>query len=393
MQGIVAALLIVAGGSMGGAVGVASPPTEELEAPRAQCELRGAPRVVGRLAGAEGRTSSAVDARLGETVEVFVEVAGRLDGRRVLFSEDAAPGRVSWVDSGCPPAELRWQRVEPTMEHIATEGPNEGSSIYANAVMFGPRHGAWIGYDKLEYSASPVAAADDRWSWPVTDARPSESRLVRARGEEMAGLGVMRLSVSVTPEGGAARRSAGVEDRRRGGISEDVFRYTIRSGDDVFGWLTTFFNVPYVFGSAGVGVRSQAERYIGADCADVIVAALRRAGHRDFGYTSVAGLIRQLPRVSEPIVVSPAEPAAASSDYTPAPGDILAIDYIGATSLPRPWDHVVVLVEDRGPEGEADGVLGPEDQVADTGDARGLRFSALGDQGRVRVLPLRARSR
>lgn len=390
MQGIGAALLILSIAPAEGEVGLRDAAPER---PLAQCELRGEPRVVGRLAGAQGRTSTAVDARRGETVEVFVEVAGRLDGRPVLFSEDGARGHVSWVRSGCGPVELRWQRVEPTMEHVVTVGPNEGSSIYANAVMFGPRHGAWIGYDTLEYNASPIAEADDRWSWPVTDARPSESRLVRARGEEMAGLGVMRLSVSVTPEGGVARRSAGVEDRRRGGISEDVFRYTIRGGDDVFGWLTTFFNVPYVFGSAGVGVRSQAERYIGADCADLIVAALRRAGHRDFAYTSVAGLIRQLPRASEPIELSPAGSAAASSDYKPAPGDILAIGYIGASSLPRPWDHVVVLVEDRGPEGEADGVLGPEDQVADTGDARGLRFSALGDQGRVRVLPLRAKSR
>lgn len=378
-----------------GSAEVASPSLAQLGRPLVECELRGEPRVVGRLAGALGRVSSAVDARLGETVEVFVEVAGRLDGRRVLFSEDGARGHVSWVDSGCPPAELRWQRVEPTMEHVTTEGPNPGSSIYANAVMFGPRHGAWIGYDKLEYNASPVDDADDLWSWSVAEARPSESELMRSRGAGMEHLGVMRLSVSITPALGEVRRSAGAEARRRGGISEDVFRYTVRGGDDVFGWLTTFFNVPYVFGSAGVGVRSQAERYIGADCADVIVAALRRAGHRDFAYTSVAGLIRELPRASEPIVVStsPGESAAATSDYRPAPGDILAIDYIGATSLPRPWDHVVVLVEDRGPGGEADGVLGPEDQVADIGDARGLRFSALGDQGRVRVLPLRPKPR
>ncbi len=395
MQSIAAALLLLAAPPSAGAApevpseaAGAAPSAAGVEV---RCELRGDARVVGRLAGAQGRARAAVDARLGESIEVFVQVPGRLDGRRVVFSEDGARGHVSWVDSGCPPAEVRWRRVEPTMEHVDTEPPNQGLSIYANAVMFGPKHGAWIGYDRLEYNASPIAEADDRWTWSVAEAGPSDSELRASRGAGMEHLGVMRLSAHVTPQGGASRRSPGAEGAGRGGVGEDVFRYTIRGGDDVFGWLTSFFNVPYVFGSAGVGARAQAERYIGADCADVIVAALRRAGHRDFAYTSVAGLIRGLPRAAEPIVLDPSQGEAnpARSAYTPLPGDILAIDYIGSASLPRPWDHVVVFVEDRGPDGQADGVLGPEDQVADTGDARGLRFSALGHQGHVRVLPLR----
>jgi hypothetical protein len=71
------------------------------------------------------------------------------------------------------------------------------------------------------------------------------------------------------------------------------------------------------------------------------------------------------------------------------PGDFLALDYVGAVELPRPWDHIVAVVEDRGPNGAADGVLGPDDLVADSGDAAGLKFAPLREQGAVRVMVLR----
>jgi hypothetical protein len=48
-----------------------------------------------------------------------------------------------------------------------------------------------------------------------------------------------------------------------------------------------------------------------------------------------------------------------------------------------------VVVQDRGPDGRPDGVLGPEDLFADSGDAQGLKFAPLGDQGEVRVQVLR----
>jgi hypothetical protein len=68
----------------------------------------------------------------------------------------------------------------------------------------------------------------------------------------------------------------------------------------------------------------------------------------------------------------------------------LALDYIGAEELPRNWDHIVAVVEDRGHgDGPPDGLLGPEDLVADTGSAEGLKFAPLGEQGHVRVVVLR----
>ncbi|HFE45455.1 MAG TPA: hypothetical protein ENJ18_08155 [Nannocystis exedens] len=382
---IVALLLLAALGAE-----AAVPAGAEAGEPEPVCELRGEPELVGRIRGSDGGLSTALHARLGQAIDVYIRAPGRLDGRRVVFSEDGLPGHVSWLGSSCAQAQIRWKRIEPTMEHLQTPAPNEGLSIYANARIFGPKHGAWLGYDRIEYRESAIDEADDLWSWSTTDARPSDEQLARSQGA-LAGLGVMRLAATISPPEGPSRQSPGVQSRRRGQIADAVFRYTFRRDEGLFGWLTTFLNVPYIFGSAGVGSRSQAERYIGADCADLIVAALRLAGD-DIAYTSVAGLVRALPRVAGPLEI-PAPAGGPIPVYAPLPGDILAIDYIGASSLPRPWDHVVVVVEDRGSGQGGDGVLGPEDQVADIGDARGLRVSSLGDQGHVRVLALRPRLR
>jgi hypothetical protein len=223
-------------------------------------------------------------------------------------------------------------------------------------------------------------------------ARPSEPALVDARLGEYRDLGTMRLAATVTGPDAVARATPDADDAPRGEIAAEVFRYSVRSGDGLFGWLTSYFNVPYVFGSAGVGARSQAERRVGADCADLIVAGLRRAGRRDLAYSSVGGLVRSLERVTGPLEVRARGDALDGAAYAPRPGDILALDYIDVAALPRAWHHIVVLAVDRGPGGgPADGRLGPDDLVADIGDGQGLKFAPLGDQGDVRVVVLRAR--
>lgn len=354
-----------------------------VQTPAPRCELVGEPWLAGWVG--EGRAARAVDAKLGEAIAVHVVAPGKLDGRRVEFSE--LPGRTSWTASGCPPLTIRWRRVEPRMEHVTTAPPNPGIAIYANAVVFGPRHGTWIGFDTIEYAESALPVGDDDWQLEVRDARPSDAALLAGRDAADHDLGTARLAATLHV-GGEARSTPGAAALERGTISDRVFRYSVRRGDDLVGWLTAYFNVPYVFGSAGVGARSQAERFVGTDCADLIVAALRRSDRPGMAYSSVGGLVRRLRRVvAEPLDV----PGMVGANYEPVPGDILALGYLGASELPRAWDHIVVLVADRGPGGAADGRLGAEDLVADIGDGRGLKFAPLGEQGAVRVMPLRAR--
>lgn len=370
-------------------------------APR--CSLRGRPYLEGRVRGGDPRPSRVVEARAGEEVEVFLVLPGFLDGAPVLFSE--APGKRSFSGSGCGPLSVSWYRVEPRMEHTRTPAPNDDLKIYANARVFGADHGKWLGYDRIEYVESPLSGEGPTLpTLIVRDAAPGPEAGVPARDPTLRGMGTMRLKATVTA-GGQTVSTPGAEDAPAGLISPRVFRYSYRSGDDFLGWLTTFFNVPYLFGSAGQGPTSQAERYLGADCADALVAALRRAGHHRMRYTSVTGLVDALRKVGPTVIVAPqTSPQGAQGQDTPAqpaprlrfgeqvrPGDLLALDYVGSEDLPRPWDHIGVVVADRGPgpDGAPDGVLGPEDLFGDTGDGKGLKFAPLGEQGTVRVQVLR----
>jgi hypothetical protein len=347
-----------------------------------RCTLTGTPWLEGRVGRA--RVARAVDARLGEEIEVFVAAPGRLDGRAVVFG--AAPGRTPFAR--CGDARVTWRRVEPRMQHTETRAPNGDVKVYANAVVFGEKHGQWIGFDSLEYVETPLEATGPLLR--VRDAAPTDALLHR-EGPTRA-LGTMRLAATVEL-GGVARSTFGKEDAPGGLISARVFRYSFRDGDGFLGWLGSFYNVPYLFGSAGKGANAQAERYVGADCADVLVAALRRAGRRELEYTSVAGLVDKLDRVAPAVEVKAGgAPTSLRWGRDVRPGDLLALDYVGDDGqLPRDWDHIVVLVEDRGPGGKPDGLLGPEDLVADSGDARALKLDALSDQGHVRAQPLRAR--
>lgn len=335
------------------------------------CKLRGAPWLEGRVAGAT-RTARAVDARRGDAIEVFVMANGTLDGKRVVFSDDRRRGHTVW--RACD-AHVEWRSVEPRPQHVATAAPNASVPVYANAVVLGPDHGKWIGFDRLEYFES--ALQGDGTTRVVRDALPSAGALLAStapRAEPWLGLGVMHLAATVHV-GEVSAATPGADDAPDGTLTARVFRYSLRSGDDFVGWLTSYFNVPYLFGSAGKGARAQAERYVGADCADVLVAALRRMGKR-LEYTSVADLVDDLPHVTTgPVRV----------------GDLYALDYVDYADLPRSWDHIVALVEDRGPDGKPDGKPGPEDLVMDTGNADGLKVAPLADQGDVRIAVLRPR--
>lgn len=369
------------------------------------CHLRGRPFLEARVRGAAGEGARAVDARLGEELEVGLMAPGTLDGRPVVFGEWGR-GRVSFAGAGCGALHVSWRRVEPRMQHLRTPAPNRDIAVYANAVVFGPQHGRWLGYDRIEYVESPLPG--DGPVLLVRDARPGPEAGVPPREPRHGALGTMRLAATVVSDG-ERLSTPDASDAPGGLVSDRVLRYSFRQGDDLVGWLTSYFNVPYLFGSAGAGARNQAERYLGADCADVLVAALRRGGAR-LEYSSVAGLVSALRPVAGPVLIRPCEGAAgcaapqASPGTSPdpaaprlrfgvdvRPGDFLALDYVDAAVLPRAWDHIGAVVEDRGPGGAPDGVLGPEDLLADTGSAAGLKFAPLGDQGEVRVVVLRPR--
>lgn len=330
------------------------------------------------VAGPAGAVASdaPVQARLGEPVEVRVAL---VDGREVLADVPARVGRRS-RHVGPLPAGIRveWRRVEPERVHVRTPSPNPGLDSFSNAVLTGPDHGAWLGLDPLEYREQPLGGPDveiDGALARVSAAHPTDPRLDRN-----GGAGTMWIAARVTLADGTVLDTAGAGDVDRFGLSAEVMRVSFRTGDDYLGWLATYFNVPFVFGS----MSTQVERYTGTDCADALIGGRRREG-REVPYVSVAGLSRVASPRSEARVLDdeghlPGEPLVWGDDVQP--GDLVTIDYLGPgddAALPRPWDHIGALVADDG-----DGVLDGDDVLRHMG-MLGLVDEPLRDHGRIRL--------
>lgn len=290
-----------------------------------------------RVVSTAGR--SVVHARTGEVVSLKVVLRDRR-------------GRAQELPEG---ARVRWLRVAPNMQHRETPPPNEGIAQYSNSVLFGPDHGRWIGLDAVEYASAPLSA-----SAGVTIAG-AELRL-RGSPDRRDGAGTVWISAEVELSGGRVLRAPDHLDVDRLGLSSRVMRVSFRASDDAIGWLSTYFGVPNIFGST----RQQAERYVGADCADVLVATRRASGQRRVSYTSVTGIGRYAEAVSAELRMGEdgaitgdgGEPATLRWGVDVKPGDLFAIDYAHPNSrLPRAWDHIGALVGDT----DGDGLLSARD--------------------------------
>lgn len=283
---------------------------------------------------------------------------------------------------------VRWRRVEPRLHHTSTPPPNEGNPAYSNCVLFGARHGKWLGFDTIEYATTPISKATGS-RHRVHRATPSDRRLARNRGA-----GTMRYAVDVTVDGMTVS-SPGIEAVGRTGITEDVMRVGYRTGDGLVGWLTNYYNVPNLFGSAGDGRRHQTDRFQGADCADVIVGAARIAGAR-IDYTHAAGLFRYARPTTGLLSLGPrgltdakGAPVVLRYGKDVKPGDIILIDYAGMDATRRKWDHTGVLGADAG----VSGVLDPEDPLLHMAYLVGLKAERLGRHSPATIQVLRLKRR
>lgn len=324
-------------------------------------------RVTGRI-GAHARfKAEPVHARLGEQVELAVKVVGRR-GRLVDLPEGST---------------VRWLQIVPRMQHRDLPARNEKMPIYANAVMFGPQHGRWLGADTLEYDTVPLEP------WPGTETRDGKLLLSSAAPHLYGNVGTNWISAAVTlPDGSEARAPDGVTLGPLG-LASTVMRVSYRSDDSYVGWLGTYFGVPYIFGSTG----PQTDRYTGTDCADALIGARRASGVRGLGYTSVVGISRVSRAVTPPLLLDEEgtvrdteraeRPLRWGEEITP--GVMLAMDFLedSDNQLPRAWDHAAVLVRDGGPEGEPNGVLDGTDLIRHM-TKQGLADQPLSRMGLIR---------
>ena len=304
-------------------------------------------------------TDAPTEARIDQKAELAVIAIGHRGKQRVVQAPagirevrlDGHRVRVETLDDSL---EVRWSIVEPHGFRVSRADNGATSEFYSNVSTEPQTFGRWLGYDKIDYFETVVR--DRSHDYVI----PAEVRATENGAVQLPGLGTVRYKVEL---GELASPGAAALDQF--GISRDVHRVSIRAADDFLGWMTAYLLVPEVFGSAGPGANHQTERFTGADCADVMVGALRRAGHTERAYTNVAGLPAYTRVVVKPVELDEHGAPSGSTDGVRR-GDLIRIDYGGALRrhTPRGWDHVAALWEDKsdpagpfhgGPDGRLDG--------------------------------------
>ena len=316
--------------------------------------------VVGR--GDDGAwTDAATEARSDQRAELAAIVIGHRGAQRVVLAPDGVAklrldGRVVKPEP-LTGAKVSWFAVEPHGFREAKAKNGATSDFYSNVSTETRTFGKWLGYDHIDYFERVLAAKT-----------PTMTAVIDSPEAQLAGLGTLRFKVDIE-QGGAHLASPGAEAIDTFGITATVHRVSVRAADDFLGWMTAYLLVPEVFGSAGPGKNHQTERFTGADCADIMVGAIRRSGRTDLAYTNVAGLPAYSTVISGSVMLddkgTPAKPITGVQR-----GDLIRVDYGGelAHHTNRDWDHVVALWEDKsdpnGPDhGRPDGKLDGFDLV------------------------------
>ncbi len=275
-----------------------------------------------------------------------VRIQSRVDGGP--WRQDAAISplkgqRIALKVARMPGASIRWYRIVPDL-----------SRRYKNADFpWDPEPYKWRGFAKIDYRREEFARFRDRWEIEPFDA---DGRIVPSEGPDgarpasafdRADAGTFRFQVEINANG-RLERSPGIDEAEIGGLPPAVFRISIRDGEGYLGYLTSFFNVPGVFGS----VPRQSGAYIGVDCADVLMAAYSK--WRNIPMTddlNVAMMVARFPGI-ETFDLAEGRPGKAVRWGNPIrQGDIIAVRYPGK----KQYQHVGALARDANRNGLLDG--------------------------------------
>ncbi|MBN2528217.1 MAG: hypothetical protein JXR76_17625 [Deltaproteobacteria bacterium] len=152
-------------------------------------------------------------------------------------------------------------------------------------------------------------------------------------------------------------RSLGLDDITERGISVGAFRMSVRQSDDFAGWITSFYNVPGVFGS----IIYQSNHYLGADCADVMMTAWSRWKRRPLTKNfNVQMLLSKFPTLVATVISDGTPDQLVQWRTQVKEGDLIAVRY-GDTG--KKFHHVGALLNDA----NGNGVLDADDQIIHAG--------------------------
>lgn len=272
-----------------------------------------------------------------------------------------------------PGATVRWYQLIPDLVEMHKNARFPWESRAYEWEGFGRIP---VGRERLDRLSGPEVTLFPSTGWATRYGDPSV-----ATPYYRADAGSFWFQAEVEKDG-RVTRTPGPEAGDHRGLSPKVMRVSVRERPGLVGWLTSFYNVPALFGS----VPYQSRNYIGVDCADALVTALGKwQGRDDPKDWNVDMLVSALEKRGEMTV---GEDGRATSTLRwgrdVSPGDFVAVRYPGA----RRWQHIGMLAGDDG-----DGVLDAGDSVIHAGP-RPLQAGTLGGgafPGTVAVLRARAR--
>jgi len=248
-----------------------------------------------------------------------------LKGQEITLKAREVPGATT----------IRWYQIFPDL-----------SQFYQNANHFKSKNPyKWRGFDKIGYERQEIGQFRDQWEIQPFEDSSSLPENPWAKDVVVSLLykkdvGSFWFQVEIETTDGKILRSPGIEDSNKKGLSPKVFRVSIREKDGYLGELTSFFNVPALFGS----VTYQSDNYIGADCADVLVSAYAKWKNRRVRRNyNVAMLVKKLPKRAKLKLRDGGVPTKTlrwGKDVRP--GDFLAVRYDGE----RQYQHIAALSDD-----------------------------------------------
>jgi hypothetical protein len=128
----------------------------------------------------------------------------------------------------------------------------------------------WSGYGKIDYQRVEIKSFENKKEVELTRKILEENR-PKNNPYYNANLGSFWFEAEAILKNGKVLKSKGIKNVEKKGLSPKVFRVSYLSDKSYIGYLTTFFNVPGIFGS----MPYQSRNYIGVDCADVLVATTK----------------------------------------------------------------------------------------------------------------------
>ena len=297
------------------------------------------------------------------TASPAIVIQSSIDGGRWMKNTAAYPlkgQKIVLKVNNVPGGTIQWYQIFPDI-----------SKIYKNANHPWEKNPyQWAGFAKIIYHKEELNRFRGQWKMQPFETRNSEpgTRNIgnavsglkrylpwfRSSGDKSAHSGYYHKDVgsfwfqAEVEKDGRISRTPGIEDSDERGLSPKVFRISIRDGKGFTGYLTSFFNVPGLFGS----IPYQSSNYIGADCADVLMAAYRKwKGKKSRKDYNVAMLVGKFPKVDEFDLARGMPDKQVKWGKKIRAGDFIAVRYEGR----RQYQHIGALFSDANKNGVLDG--------------------------------------